>query len=466
MKRVRWLWWILAIALVASCGSSGGPGSILSLVQDEDEPGRFQSELLILDAAGREVQRIRLPSEPTLRGAFAAQMSSRAMVQTAEDGWCLIDTARGTAEELDIPLENSDNLVPNPWGLAQSGKRFLILASPRGDVAYLVDVEDGEVTDLLDLDDDIRVMYSGQFSPDDGYLALLADADLWLIPTADPDDARRLGDGQVFSASFSSDGKQIAYVQRDEGEFQVVVEQVDGSGSEVVEEGERIFACSFVPGQQQLVLVREDEVSLLSLRDGREQELLEFEGQPAGRPWFSPNGRMMLFGYQGEDENVWHFVDLKTKTEEELRRLEGYFARFANREHRWLFFREDLAIGDEIDFAALDLESGEVQRIRDLDDETFLFNITDLSADGELALITGQTDEGMQAWLLDAKEGEARLLVEGWVTGGSLSADGRWYVYSSREDREDIESELMLLDIARDETKSLGMGVRPIWVRP
>jgi Tol biopolymer transport system component len=459
---------ILIVLLTASCGSGGGPGLILSLVQDEDEPGRFESRVLILDATGRQVDEIRLPGEPVLPGPFSTQVSNQALVRTGEDGWVLVDTAKGRAEELDIPVDVSADLIPNPGGFAQSGgKRHLILGSPRGDAAYLVDLEDGEVTDLLDIDRDMVYSFAGWFSPDEEHLALFTADGLWLVPTADPDDARRLGDGQTTGAiSFSRDSKQIAFVQRDEDEFQVVVEQANGSDSEVADDGEWFQHVSFVPGQQQLVLVREEEVSLLSLRDGREHELLEFEGRPVARPWFSPNGRMMLFGYDGDDENVWHLIDLKEGSADELGRLEGYTPELTNPEHRWVFFRDDLSIGAGIDFAALDLETGEVQRIRGLDDETMLFFMTDRSTDGGLGLVTGQTDEGLQAWLLDAKEGQARLLVEGWLSGGSLSTDGRWYAYSSRDDREDLEFELMLLEIEKDETRSLGKGMRPIWVRP
>ena len=469
MKRVRWLWWILAIALVASCGSSGRPGLILSLVQDEDEAGLFEREVLILDPSGREVHRIRLPSEPILPGPFATQVSNRALVLTAEDGWFLIDTARGKAEVLDIPLDIASDLAPNRLGFAQSGgERHLILASPRGDAAYLVDLDGAEVVDILDIDGDMRFVFTGWFSPDEKYLALPVDGGLWLVPTADPDDARRLGDGQTTGvASFSSDSKQIAYVQRDEGAFQVIVEPVDGSGSEVVEDDkDPLWAVSFVPGQQQLVLAREEELSLLSLRDGRETELLESGGRPIARPWFSPSGRKVLLGFQGDDENVWHLIDLKEDTEEELGRLEGYAPIFARQDHRWLFFWERAEMGAVLDFAVLDLESGDVQRIRGWDEDNVGTYVSAFSADGGLALVTGQVDGDIQAWLLDAKEGRARLLAEGWLSGGSLSADGRWYIYSSREDREDIESELVLLDVEKDETRSLGMGIRPIWVRP
>jgi hypothetical protein len=466
MRRYLWLSWVLAVVLITSCGSGAGPGLILSLVQDEDDPRLFEASLSLLDTTGKEVHRIRLPSEPVMPGLYSTQVSNRALVETSEDGWFLIDTAKGKAEELDIPLEIAGDLIPNTGGFALSGgKRHLILANPRGDGVYLVDLEDGEVTDLLGIDDEMRFSFSGRFSLDEEYLALFAGDGLWLVPTADPEDAERLGDGQTTGAlSFSSDGKQIAYIQYDEGEFQVVVEPLDGSDSEVVANGDLIDAASFVPDQQQLVLVREDDVSLLSLRDDREEELLGFDGRPISRPWFSPSGDMVLFGYESEDENLWCLIDLKEGKEKELGRLDGYYPIFANWEHRWLFFRDNPAIAADIGFAALDLETGDVQRIRGLDDETIIYPAIQCSSDGGLGLLTGQPAEGLQVWLLDAKAGQARLLVDGWLTGGALSADGRSYVYSSREDREDLESELMLLDITKDETRRLGVGMRPIWV--
>lgn len=467
MRRHQWLWLIPVAFLLASCGPAAGRGLILSWVQKEDEPGAFEERLLILDSTGKEIQRIRLPSEPVFPGPFSTRFGNRALVRTADDGWVLIDTAGGRAEELDIPPEVAANLIPNTGGFALSGgTRFMILSRPQGDAVYLVDLVDGAVTDLLGIDDEMRFSFSGQLSPDEAYLVLFAADGLWLVPTDDPDDAERLGDGQTTgSFSFSSDGKQIAYIQRDARKFQVVVEQVDGKDSDVVEDGDWIEAACFVPGQQQLLLVREEEVSLLSLRDGREQELLEFEGRAVTRPWFSPSGRRVLFGHAG-DENLWHLLDLKEGTQQELGRLDGYSPTFVSPEHRWLFFRDSPAIAADISFAALDLETGDVQRIRGLDDETTIVSVTSHSADGERALLMGQTDEGSQAWLLDAREGEARLLVSGLLTGGSLSADGSLFVFSSREDREDIESELMLLQMAKGEVRSLGAGIRPVWVRP
>jgi hypothetical protein len=266
------------------------------------------------------------------------------------------------------------------------------------------------------------------------------------------------------SGDFSSDGKQIAYVQRsDAGELEVVVEQVDGSGSEVVATGELPWTVAFVPGQNQLVLVRQDSLSLLSLKDGQEKGLLAYSGTPYGRLWFSPGGQKLLFGYQQDSTRYWHLVDLKSGAEQRLDDLEGYYPIYLNAEHRWMFFSDYQGAKQGMHFASLDLESGETHPIRGLDEEA-LYSASGLFSPRDGVGVILGLDKPV-TWFVQAGEGQAHALAEGWVNRYAVSPDGRWAVASKR-DAANRTYTLTIIQLEGEQTHPLGEGVWPVWVRP
>jgi len=296
------------------------------------------------------------------------------------------------------------------------------------------------------------------------------------VPTANPGAARRLNrDGQlIIDCDFSDDSRQIVYVKWRGGRgTEVVIEQVDGSGYEVIATGDWFDRAAFVPGQKQLILVRPDRVSLLSLDDRKEQELLVGDLDRPTFLWFASSGQKAVFGYS--EAPVWHLLDLKKGTTRSLGGLEGYHPIWA-RGRRWLIFDDvpSLTFGEGgVHFVTLDLESGETSQVLALGEDTKQWALLpQLSLDGKYALVyqisaVAPTSECCALWLLRANNGKARLLAKAGRVNGALSPDGRWVAVSIIERTDDrMEAKLTLMETERDGIRSLGEGFGPIWVGP
>ncbi len=439
------------------------PGWILHAVQADDGV-TLEPWLIVRDIEGEEVGQIPLPGPPTFRDLYALASN---LVATVENEWLLLNTSDFTAETLAIPAEEAADLTLNSGViLPRWPQRHAVLSNLRGTSAYLVNLNTGAVFDLLSVDSEMEYVIGGQFSPHEEYLALWADAGIWLLDTNHPEQSRKLEDSSIWSLNFSDDGTRIAYIQQSsDGPSEVVVESTAGPSSEVVLADDWFDSVDFVPGQEELVVMREEALSLLSLLSGEERELLALSSRY--RPRFAPSGRMLLAG--ASDERGWHIVDLDQGTSRALDDITGLDLCFYDASARWALFRETMAWAAGVQVAVLDLETGAVVPLRGLDSEALFggASIRSTSSDGRRLLMQGLADSetGREYWLVMADEGEARLLAEGQVSGASLSADGRWLVYSQWHEDQNIR-ELILLDVDSDERRSLGEGFAPVWVQP
>jgi hypothetical protein len=409
-----------------------------------------------------------------VRSALPTAISHQAILFTPDNAY-LVDAKEGDIQALALPPDAQGRVLPEAaqFSLSGGGQRWSLLGSPQGDQAYLIDLETAQVQDLLGTlaskSENVNFSFYGLFSPDETHLILGTDRDLWLLPTENPRRARRLGTARTqYGANFSPDGERIVYLQRTEaGETQVMVAHVDGSGSEVVAAGDGFSHAHFVLGGEGLVLFFEDKVTRLSLDDRQEGELLTFSG-PLQRLWIPTDGEKALFSYESGETAVWQLIDLKEETARSLDDLEGYLALFKDRGHRWLFFADSVERAGARRFAGLDLETGDVHELLTLDADTKFWSLTGFAPDGEFALITALTDDDVsQLWLLRASGGAPRLLAESANSFGAFSPDGHWIAVSTmtRSDEQN-QFELALMETDGDETRSLGEGLRPVWVRP
>jgi Tol biopolymer transport system component len=379
----------------------------------------------------------------------------------------LLDARQGDLQKLELDQDVFSNSPQ--FALSGGGKRWMLVGSPRMDHTFLLDLESGQTYNLTDLE--ANLIYYGLFAPDEKHL-LLSSQDLWLVPSDKPGRARRLGTGQTtFANSFSSDGKKVAYFQRSEDdEFEVVVEDVDGSQSKSFAFDERIIGLTFVPQKEQLLLAQSEATSLLSLDDGQVQELLAFSGRLAGRLWLAPDGKRFLLNTETDDEVVlWHLVDLEGGQAQLLDELQGYSVYLRDLDHRWLFFVDDPGYGvGGRNFMALDLETGETRQAIELDAETRYMGLPAVSVDGKFGLVSAYTqDKKSQLWLIRADGGEPRLLAEAAGAEGSFSPDGKWVAVGTAERVDErTETQITLMETDGEETRSLGQGFRPVWVRP
>jgi hypothetical protein len=298
----------IGLLLLAACGAGGGVSSDsdssstsgdgepgLILYQPADEAGLPAPELVVADVNGNEQRRIPLSDLSQIQKGFATQFSHRALFFAEDGAIYLVDAGDGAAQKLELPPETGRQLSPNPSGFGLAGgKKWVVLASAIGDQGYLVDLETGQVTSLTAMNRRIEFFLGGQFSPDDAYLSLNGGMSFWLALTSSLKDARPL---EAVNVNFSNDGRQIVYVllNKQPKEWQVVVEAVDGSKSEIVLTADTFIDphVAFGPGQNQLVIMTEETLSLLDANDGTEKELLTYEGHPEdsgfhqmARSWF------------------------------------------------------------------------------------------------------------------------------------------------------------------------------------
>jgi dipeptidyl aminopeptidase/acylaminoacyl peptidase len=450
-------------------GSSNTEGLILYQTLDDGED-ELVVRPMVVDPGGGEPRSITLP-DPISGGSFIPTESGRRVwLFVPGRQLYLIDVRQRTARELDLPEAVQSEVVPNAaqFRFSGGGERWTLIGNPMATMAYLVNLETGDAHDLTTINDEIAHIVYATFTSDEEHI-LINTGNLWLVPTANPSNARRLGgDEPASGGSFSSDGRLVAYVVRaTTGGWVVVVERIGGSESLVVASGERFYSAEFVPGQNQLVLVEEDRVVLLSLDSGAEQELLTYAGRPQ-RPWFAPDGHTLLFGYESTEGATWHLADLGQGTHRPLDSLTGYHPLRNDRDHSWLIWTGSFEVGGGRQFLSLDLRSGETRQLLRVDEDTRHSRLAGFSADGQFGLLQVMPGDGdMQLWLLQLDSGESRLLAEARLVSGALSPDGRWVAVGTLE-RTDEESEthLALIETEGEETRSLGEGFSPVWVQP
>ena len=135
-------------------------------------------------------------------------------------------------------------------------------------------------------------------SPDETYLAIRTGDGTFILPAANPEGIRRLGEsGEYPAVDFSSDSKQIAYVLQTESQgYEVIVENVDGSKSGVMYVSNNPTQVSFIPEHDQILVRETGKMLLLSLSNRKEQEITALEGFPMDAI-FAPHGEQVLLSY-------------------------------------------------------------------------------------------------------------------------------------------------------------------------
>jgi tricorn protease-like protein len=465
MKQYRWFWFFLVLLFVAGCKSGGGDDQGLIVYQALDEDGQPQ-ELVVVNPQGEEQHRITMP-EMVVQN-ISVQASHKVLLNTADKVY-LLDAEQGDLRELEFGHEVF--LGTSQFALSGGGQRWMLLGTPQMDQTFLLDLQSGQTHDLSNLDTGYSYIFYGLFAPDEDYLLLLSQ-NLWLLPSDEPSRARRLGTGKTgFANSFSSDGKKVAYFQHTEtDEFEVVVEDVDGAQPESFAVDAPVTALAFVPRKEQLVLAQGEGVSLLSLDDGQVRELLAFAGR-SRRPWFAPSGKKFVLDMETEDGVTlfWYLVDVDGGQTQVLDELQDYMAQWRVPGQRWLFFVDNAPMSPGgSNFIGLDLETGETNQALRLDETMYYLNPVDVSTDGKLGLVMAfNEDRRTQLWLIRADGGAPRLLAEAASAEGSFSPDGKWVAVGISDRVDDrIETQITLMETEGEETRSLGEGFRPVWVRP
>ncbi len=471
MSRYTKAWLILTLLLMAGCTG----GSTLNATQDcpgyivYQTWGEQKPKLVAISPDGREARRINLPDEGW--GIQATQASNRVLYMTKDRNWFLVDTDRGTTRELVFPERGKAEVQPSYYQLG-GGKRWIIFANTTFNQAYLINLEMGEVTYLNTTSEEIGSVRGGIFSPDESYLALTSHTGLWLAPTADLSKARRLTDEILaIPGGFSADNRKIIYSRgAANDQTEIVIEQVDGSGSDVVAVFDTPTGASWVPDKEKLLLTEEGQLSLLDLTDREPQALMDYEGI-FHQMCFVLDGKKVVFGHVFNNTVNWTLIDLQTGMLQALDELQGYSeALYRGLTQRWVIFVDITRNSDTRGrIASLDTETGQVEPLFSLGTDTEeRIGFYSTSPDGHLGLVdVWDSDGSKRMWLLKAATGQALQLPEG-SSESSFSPNGRCIVVSRFEDNENLVSEPMLILVGTDAAKvqPLVKGWHPVWVSP
>jgi Tol biopolymer transport system component len=457
-------------------GTSGQGYIVYTAVGEEEKP---LPELVVLDAKGNELRRIKMPADEKYGNLYTAypfhHTSHQVFVYTPGGKNYLIDVTSGEVKPVLEPSVTTIQDNTNPLYICpqsgHAGQHWALLC--RGNTPYLVNLETAEVNQALSEPSvDQMVPFNSWFSPDETYFAIRTGDGTFILPAANPDRIRRLGESdKIPEVDFSSDSKRIAYVRQTESQgYEVIVENVDGSKSGVMHVSNNPTQVSFIPEHDQILVREKGIILLLSLSSRKEQEFPALEGFPVN-VIFAPQGEQVLVGYNDLEAETthWQWLELKHGSVEGLPELEGYQAGQVYTGQRWIILSDVTQIDEqaEIDMASVDLQTGSVQYLSTLVGANY-FTETSVSADGKFRTgIAFSTGNQAEFWLLDLASGKSRRIVEDAVVSGGISPDGKWLVIlSGHRAGGQYTGKIELQDTSGKVLKSLGDGFSPFWVWP
>jgi hypothetical protein len=437
-----------------------------------DENGNVSGELVVLDANGAELRRIE-PDEGFLGGASLGG-GYRAYGATRQGQQAILNVDQETVTLVVYPEGEGRGVQIRDWQSQGGGKHWALAWRLGLPPLFLVNLETGVAEALGGFPPDVQLQpETASFNADESCLLVSDKLHSWVLETESPDETRQLGEGfrSSYPAVFSEDGTQILYLRSaDDGDTEVVLEDVDGSDSEILIVHDEIRAAWFVPGRQEILLLYSLEATIFSLLDGSEEPVVGFEVPSRPSVFFGPEGTALMDAVSTEGHR-WYHVDVAERKHQRLRELDGRGAATPALQESALLIvtsaPQSRAIPAEGRFTAVDLTTGETQDDLELDDlrEWEIVSVTD---DGECVLLCTKTRRGYGLWLFRAGEGEAQRLATGVDLTGAISPDKRWVVVSETEwTGADFEGpNLRLIPIGGGETIDLGGDRYPFWVHP
>jgi len=468
MKKAAFLV-ILFVLVQLSCSLPFIPENQGYIVyQKVDSDAKPTSELVVLDAKGKELRSVDLPEDVKFLARVPGFFNRYAVYQDAEVSNRLfrVDVETGEYQEYaDFSLEGES------VHLSGYSSRWLLFTGSQG--VYLLNSETGKLTTVpveQNQSAAVGMIYPSVISPDKGALIIYANTGYWLVTLDNPENPRLIGGDdakKVGTLSFSDDGKQITYCLFEGESSRVIRENLDGSGSEEILSGERFFNIVKVPQHDQLLIVDEDSINLVSLKDGSEETLVDLDDH-VRMMLFDPEGKHVSFATSGMNQDTvhWSFIDLKTREVTLLDDLDGLEQGVSLYGMKWSFINTVYSTDVPYEFYSLNLETGKTNHLMKTEMGSSPYYLS-LSSDGGEALMYGIDETKMRFWLFQAEEGKATQLSDEDVAGAAMSANGRWVVYCESTSGGDArEYTIMLLDTKTGESKKIASGYSPVWVNP
>jgi len=472
MKRVAFFVLTVLFVLVQSgCTLPFAQSQGAILYQAVDVNGSPLPQVNVLDASGKFLRQIALPTDTQRLYAVNASFSRYAIFQdyVLQERWFRLDSQTG-----EYTAYTNFSLEGESVSACGYSSRWVLFCGTLG--AYLLNNETGVMTTLplaLDTESTWTMLYVFLVSPDESAFVVYSNTGYWLVTLDAPQNARLLGGengSKAGAPSFSDDSQQILYTLRSGDVPQIIRESRDGSTSEVLLSGEDVNWASNVPGHDQLVVVRKKSIGLFSLKDQSEETIFSEEDY-VRQVMFDPQGKHVVIQWGGvtgsaKSATQWTYVNLESKESTLLGDLEGLSQVMYAPGSKWAYITNTTGEGMENYFYSLDLSSGKTTFLMTTpaDSSAQLYSVI---PDGTSALVYGFKESNMQFWLLQAEKDKAVLLSNADMAGASLSANGKWVVISAVQTSGDVSvPALLLIDTGNGESKTIGSGFSPVWVKP
>jgi hypothetical protein len=183
---------------------------------------------------------------------------------------------------------------------------------------------------------------------------------------------------------------------------------------------------------------------------------------------FSPDGAKALAGIDDPNGRTWTLIDLDTGDHQQIDGAAESDAKpglygTAN----WATFAPiDLfGVGTSGGFyGGLSLQTGVFHKFFDAETDAF-YQPPQLSADGQLALLTVTTKPESAVWLLDNESGEAKRIASSLGTNAQFSPEACWLAVSETRIVDGLRTtSLSLISTAGDDDRDVGAGRVLAWL--
>ncbi len=466
-KTAFFMFIVLFILLHAGCNINQNQKSGGYIVfQPVDHDMRPLPELTVLDVNGEPMWQIDLAEDiAPLYGVQGTFTRYAVFASFTGEHLLRLDVETGEVQEYTGFTTNGETVAV--CGIASSWVLFCGSSS-----VHLLNNITGDLTTLppaIDLSQALTRLYVIQVSPDEStFVIFLTNQNLyWLVTLDDPQNPRLLGGEnaeKVGSVSLSEDGKQIIYILRNGDDVQVIQEAIDGLASEVLLSGAGISRVDKIPGHEQLLVVRDQSVSVFSMSDQSEDTITALEDF-IRYVMIDPEGTHAAIQWGGAQTDIirWSFIDLQTKTViflddldafDQVRHVAGskwaFVSNFSNESNKYAIYSLNLTNGTTHPLLQTTLTAVPVFSGAKLDSDALLVDFSE----GKL-------------WLLQAENDKSISLSDNFGGNASLSADGSWVVFSETGMNGDKkEDSLVLFNTETGNRKKIGVGVLPLWVNP
>jgi hypothetical protein len=217
-----------------------------------------------------------------------------------------------------------------------------------------------------------------------------------------------------------------------------------------------------------VLLIDFSNVTLLSLTDRTEQDLIHFTTDAHSRPvQFTADGRRLLYERLSETPSL-HLIDTESGEVQPLNEVQNYTT-FPRPNSDWIILMGVLAGArtNNVQFVILDLESGQIYQILSLSGIEANFTMITYSPTGNTALLQVRMPDKLQLYLIDKNRNEAKLLAESNLLSSEYSPDGKYVVVGTMDYSDNkLSTEISVITTDNSESILLGEGIGPIWVVP